>query len=318
MPRSHKAHKYCVKGTWKVRGGAAHRPLGPSRSETLTWRTPSETPSKTPGPPPAAATFHPADHGEDHRGSRGQPGRGAGGGRGHLQEGSFWGVSRREGRGHSSKGDAAPRLSGVFDVKKAGGQGEGKKHGGNRGDKTTWGHGRARAGTEAQGHPATQHRAETEGTGKGPQGLARPPSSTARDLHGKPADGLQRAQDPRQVHSKPGIRGIRVVSKTKQNRCAQRAPHVPPSGPRSVLPSAQPSAPEERGEERRDGTRLAGLAAEACSSLRPRSASRYSANYGAVCHVILIHVSCLESRLQCWALGQDRGQEGRGRNLPLR
>lgn len=45
-------------------------------------------------------------------------------------------------------------------------------------------------------------------------------------------------------------------------------------------------------------------------------ASQHSPNYGFVCHAILIHVSCLENRLECWALGQDRGREGRGRNLP--
>lgn len=46
-------------------------------------------------------------------------------------------------------------------------------------------------------------------------------------------------------------------------------------------------------------------------------AAQPSTNYSAVCRAILIHISCLENRLQCWALGQDRGQEGRGRNLPV-
>lgn len=30
----------------------------------------------------------------------------------------------------------------------------------------------------------------------------------------------------------------------------------------------------------------------------------------------MIHISCLENRLQCWALGQDRGREGRAGTCP--
>lgn len=41
-----------------------------------------------------------------------------------------------------------------------------------------------------------------------------------------------------------------------------------------------------------------------------------STNYSAVCRAILIHISCLENRLQYWALGQDRGQEGRAGTCP--
>lgn len=41
-----------------------------------------------------------------------------------------------------------------------------------------------------------------------------------------------------------------------------------------------------------------------------------STNYSTVCRAILIHISCLENRLRCWALGQDRGQEGRAGTCP--
>lgn len=45
-------------------------------------------------------------------------------------------------------------------------------------------------------------------------------------------------------------------------------------------------------------------------------AAQPSTNYSAVCRAILIHISCLENRLRCWALGQDRGQEGRAGTCP--
>lgn len=45
-------------------------------------------------------------------------------------------------------------------------------------------------------------------------------------------------------------------------------------------------------------------------------AAQPSTNYSAVCRAILIHISCLENRLRCWALSQDRGQEGRAGTCP--
>jgi hypothetical protein len=55
---------------------------------------------------------------------------------------------------------------------------------------------------------------------------------------------------------------------------------------------------------------------EGCSSSSLNLESQLSANYGLVCHAALIHISCLENRLESWALGQDRGQEGRAGTCP--
>lgn len=49
---------------------------------------------------------------------------------------------------------------------------------------------------------------------------------------------------------------------------------------------------------------------------RQAHAAQPSTNYSTVCRAVLIHISCLENRPQCWALGQDRGQEGRAGTCP--
>lgn len=207
-------------------------------------------------------------------------------------------------------------------MREAGEQGGGKKHGGSRGERRTRGHGRGEGGHRGSwtpGDAGTEQRWRGERMG-GRRGAAgsrqapflhsqRPPRKTCRRTpeSARPSPSPQRAGRPRNSS----------CIKHKSQTDAHTGPPCPSLWP-SVRPVIRPALCPRGAGGGGDGARLAGLAAEACSSLRPRSASRYSANYGGVCRVILIHVSCLESRLQPWALGQDRGREGRARNLPPR
>lgn len=282
VPHSHKEHKRCGKGGEGLPTDPTPRsaqPLGLWGPKALVWGTPSEMPSKTPGPPPTAATFHPADHGEDHRGSRGQPARGAGGGRGHLQKGSFWGVSRREGQGkgrgdgegHSSKGDAQAtgpkfrlsRESSCEGPREGGGD---KKHraGGKRGTRRRRG-GKGRLRGSRTPSDATQSR--RCGCRRGVQGLGKPSElrtlSHSQRLLWKscrwaPASARS-LQSPEQARGPRHSSCARNQAKPMSTRAPSTSlwPSLYPANCPTLCPEEQ-AGPLGTGEEGRDGAGPAG------------------------------------------------------------
>lgn len=181
VPHSHKEHKRCGKGGEGLPTDPTPRsaqPLGLWGPKALMWGTPSEMPSKTPGlqqPRPFTQLTTGKTTGEAEVSQRGGLAEGEGTSRRGASGGSPGGRGRGKAgetvRGTAPRGTPRPpALSFVFPGSlhvRVPGRGEETR---NTELEAREGHGDAegaKVGSEAQGHPVMQHRADGVGAGEG-------------------------------------------------------------------------------------------------------------------------------------------------------